>query len=322
MYSSSGSIAGWSSCWISHFRVDLTSQPGRPQPAQQVRLRVEVERRLPERRPGPRRPAPPASPVVRSRGEARAGPSADASCDLDAPRHAVVLHLGGDQRARGLGGEQQPQAARLVGARDGRVLAPELVERVGGLRRSGVVEQAALDGRRDARPVPGPGAQWPARTTASRRSAAGSRGRAAGRGTARPARPQPAAAGSGATCRPTPTAAGPPRARGRRRRGPRQRRRPSRRAAHPGQSATAAPRRPRATGRRGAAARTRLMVAAGSDTIVRPRTSAPRGGRSPRRAPGRHEVGAPILETTAGRTARRPPTPRARGAQRRRPSPA
>ena len=76
---------------------------------------------------------------------------------LHAPRHAVVLHLRRDQRTRGLGGEQQPQATGLVGTGDGRELALQLLERIVDLRRPGVVEQAALDRRRNPRAVPGAG---------------------------------------------------------------------------------------------------------------------------------------------------------------------
>ena len=211
-------------------RVDSTSQPGRPQPAQQVRLRVEVERRLAERRAdlvGERLELG-RSPAAAGRGPEQLGQQRVVR--LDAPRHPVVLHLGGDERARRLGGEQQAQAARARRRpRPRRAGAAARSERVGGLPSgSDVVEQAALDRwRRLARgPSHGPGSARAASADACavRRSGAGSRGRAAGRGSARRGRRRPAAAGSGGRCRPRPSAGGRPRARGRPRRGRRRRR--------------------------------------------------------------------------------------------------
>ena len=89
-----------------------------PQRRQQVRARVGVEVRgaedpahlgrqlLQQPRPGTaRRPRPEQvgeQPVV----------------DVDPPRHAGVGHLRGDERARGLGGEQEPEAYGLGRGRD------------------------------------------------------------------------------------------------------------------------------------------------------------------------------------------------------------
>jgi hypothetical protein len=54
---------------------------------------------------------------------------------LGAPGHAVVVHLGGDQRPGRLGGQEQAQAPGLVGPADGVELAAELCEGVGVVRR-------------------------------------------------------------------------------------------------------------------------------------------------------------------------------------------
>lgn len=90
---------------------------------------------------------------------------------VGAPRHARVVHLGGDERARRLGGQQEPQpprGVRAVRGGDGRELVAKLgdgvepharavlraeLEEPDGLPRRGRVAPGRHRGER----VPGPG---------------------------------------------------------------------------------------------------------------------------------------------------------------------
>ena len=130
MYSSRGSIAGWSTSLSSQDRVEATWSPARCRPLSsstgESGLRSGASR-------ASRTSASTSS--IRARPRAADRPRAedaleDALVLLGAPRQAGDRHLDGDERADALGGEQQREAARLGARLDRGSLQREFGDRI------------------------------------------------------------------------------------------------------------------------------------------------------------------------------------------------
>ena len=232
-------MPGCSSARSDDARVSVTSSPARRSAAsssgRESGLRPGASNavaHLGDQRLEPLRPGTARRPRPEQVGE-------QALVDVDPPRHPGVRHLGRDQGTRGLRREQQPEPGGLGRRRHGGQL-PGVLE-VGAQVLGRVVDREQRRVGRRARPEPVPVLRLlapPAAARPPRAPAAAGGGRAAGRGSARPAPRPPAAAGTTARCRPTPSAARRPRARART---PAGRPAPARRSAPPSTTSTRSP---------------------------------------------------------------------------------
>ncbi len=150
LYASSGATAGWSSCLSSHDRVVFSATPGPLNALTSCctesgltgcaeRGRHLVGQRLQLGRP---------HAVHRARAE-QVGEQG--VVHVRAPRHAVVAHLGGDQRARRLGRHQQPEPPRLGQRLDPAQLVGQHLGHRLGAQRLGREQRAGLVVGRDRR---------------------------------------------------------------------------------------------------------------------------------------------------------------------------
>ena len=185
----------------------LDVQPGPPQCGQQLGAGVGVE---PGCREGLAHPAREGLELDRpgATGRAWAQPVLEqALVHVDAPGHPGVGHLGCDQGARRLRGQQQPEPHRVSRARDRCQLAGvlEVGPEVLGVRRSRTAPGPPAHSARAGPSAPTPPPAVTPRPLMVRAGAGGGPG--AGHGTAARARPRPAAVDTTAPCRPTPSAA-------------------------------------------------------------------------------------------------------------------